>query len=85
MRKMDNRDDLLRELKINHDDNVAVGVMVDNYKESFAKEMINGGGIEMIQSVKFNSQPTKLKKPFKVRYSDFKEKVKNKIYTVFGF
>lgn len=81
---MSEKDELLKELKANHDDQVAVATMVQNYKEGFIKELVGGVGTEMKQSIKTNTQPVKMKKPFKVRKNEFIDRLKNKFLMVFG-
>ena len=81
---MSEKDELLKELKANHDDQVAVATMVQNYKDGFIKELVSGVGTEMKESIKTNIQPVKMKKPFKVRKNEFIDRLKNKFLMVFG-
>lgn len=81
---MSEKDELLKELKANQDDQVAVATMVQNYKDGFIKELVSGVGTEMKESIKINIQPVKMKKPFKVRKNEFIDRLKNKFLMVFG-
>lgn len=81
---MSEKDELLKELKANQDDQVAVATMVQNYKDGFIKELVSGVGTEMKESIKTNIQPVKMKKPFKVRKNEFIDRLKNKFLMVFG-
>ena len=77
--------ELERELINNHNDKVTIEIQVENYKNAFAKELINDGvGKEMADSVKFGHQPVKRKKPVKLRISESVRGFKNKLKIVFG-
>lgn len=77
--------DLLKEIADNHNDKVAIEAQVENYKTTFAKELVNGGvGKDMIETVRFGTQPVKIKKPFGMRVSESVKGFKNKLKIVFG-
>lgn len=61
-----------------------ISEMSDKFKRDFAKDLLNGSGDEMRRTISLPRQEVRFKKPLKVRYSDFKEKLKNKIIAVFG-
>lgn len=77
--------DLQKEIANNHNDKITIEAQVENYKNTFAKELLNGRtGKEMMESVKFGTQSVKLKKPINMRISDSMKSFKNKLKTVFG-
>lgn len=77
--------DLERELAINKNDKVAIEAQVENYKKTFAKELIDGGiGHEITESIKFGTKPIKIKKPITMRIAEKIGNFKNKLRIVFG-
>lgn len=77
--------EILKELEINRNDKIAVETQVENYKKSFANELVNGGlGTEMSMGLKLNHTPLKLKKPLKLRFKEKMNNFKNKLKIVFG-
>jgi hypothetical protein len=77
--------DLQKELNNNENDKIAIEAQVEKYKKTFADELVKKGvGKEMSESLKYNSQPVKLRKPFKLRVSEKIEKFKNKLKIVLG-
>ena len=61
-----------------------IAAMSDKFKNEFAKDLLNGSGREMVKTISIQNQKIRFKKPVKVRFSDFKEKMKNKFIAVFG-
>lgn len=77
--------DLQKEIANNYNDKITIEAQVENYKNTFAKELLNGRtGKEMMESVKFGTQSVKLKKPINMRILDSMKSFKNKLKTVFG-
>ena len=77
--------DLQKELNNNENDKIAIEAQVEKYKKTFADELVKKGvGKEMSESLKNNSQPVKLRKPFKLRVNEKIEKFKNKLKIVLG-
>ena len=77
--------EILKELEINRNDKIAVETQVENYKKSFANELVNGGlGTEMSMGLKLNQATLKLKKPLKLRFKEKMNNLKNKFKIVFG-
>jgi hypothetical protein len=77
--------ELQKELVNNYNDKITIEAQVENYKNTFAKELVNGRtGKEMLDSVKFGAQPVKIKKPVSMRISESMKSFKNKLKTVFG-
>ena len=77
--------ELQKELVNNHNDKITIEVQVENYKNTFAKELVDGNtGKEMMESIKFGSQPVKIKKPINMRVSESIKGFKNKLKAVFG-
>lgn len=63
-------------------DKEIVDVELENQKLEFARTLINGMGQNIKENV--NVPPKKFKKPFKVRFGNWKERMKNKMKIVFG-
>ncbi len=77
--------DLQKELNNNENDKIAIEAQVENYKKSFANELVNGGlGTEMCMGLKLNQTSVKLKKPLKLRFKEKMNNLKNKFKIVFG-
>lgn len=73
-----------KELENNKNDKIAIEAQLQAYKVSFAKEIAGDEGKEMKQMISFSRQPVKIKKPFRVRFSEWVDNFKNKLRIVLG-
>lgn len=69
-----------REINENKQDAVTAEVELQNAKYNFIEEIRNGLGDE-IRKYNIYQKPIKYKKPFKLRFSEFLNKIK---YVIFG-
>lgn len=76
--------EVLRELAAISNEKVSMEAQVEKYKSTFANELLNITGKEIIDSIK-NNKPVKFKKPFKMRMMEKLHRIKEKIKIVLDF